>query len=203
MLDFRSRYEEAAPAMNRGSLGHRALAGLGIRFCRRRGATQIHLTPPQRPRSFRRSGPSTRRISWMIKNHSYPYITVLAEENHEAIQAFLRRVELLAGSMALITAPNCAGNNTHEPNDNSGLETLLRNYWVLSDTLSVRFPWIESSLTRSVDGPCGQVGPIHNISTLWHLSSGHLALDSHFEIMVFAVAASRNSDRPTSHSNPQ
>ena len=82
----------------------------------------------------------------MIKNHSYPYITVLAEENHEAIQAFLRRVELLAGSMALLTAPKCAGTNTHELNDNSGLETLLRNYWVLSDTLWVRFPWIESSL---------------------------------------------------------
>ena len=119
----------------------------------------------------------------MIQNHTYPYITVLAEENIDAIQAFLRRVELLAGSMALLTAPQCAGSNAHQPNGNSRLETLLRNYWVLSDTLSVRLPWIESSLIQSADGPCGQFALIHKMSTLWNLSSGHLALDCHFEIM--------------------
>jgi len=117
----------------------------------------------------------------MIKTYSYPYLTVLAEENLEAIQGFLRRVELLAGSMALLTAPKRSGSNTQQSNSRS--ESLPQNYWVLSDTLSVRFPWIESSLNRTIDGLWDQVALIHNMSTLWHLSSGRHALDSHFEIM--------------------
>lgn len=131
----------------------------------------------------------------MIKIHAYPYVTVLAGDNDCQIHGFLRNTELMAGSVALLLERSRVHYNYRVPADVGRLQTLQNEYWILSETFSVRLPWIEWVLARTIEEGNSAWLLAVDIARLWHLASGRNALEHHDEILDLCSVAAPNGLR--------
>jgi hypothetical protein len=131
----------------------------------------------------------------MIKTHAYPYVTVLAGDNDRQVHDFLRDTELMAGSVTLLLERSRVNYNFRVPQDIARLQALLNEYLILSETFSVRLPWIEWVLARTIEEGNSAWSLAVKIARLWHLASGRNALEHHGEILDLCRVAPPNGLR--------
>jgi hypothetical protein len=131
-----------------------------------------------------------------MKNHTYPYLRILANENERWIHIFLRNVELFAGSMAFLLHRSHLAISVKRPEDVSHLENLLRDYWTLSDIFGVRLPEIEWLLLRRIENNNPDVLRAFQIAQLWNLVANRHPLDHCYEILDLIRIALDNGGDP-------